>query len=66
MGTLKYSYKCDECNKEYASYFNTRLECPHCGSLKITHFDISYLNIDKFSEEGQRLTKIKKEGKNES
>jgi DNA-directed RNA polymerase subunit RPC12/RpoP len=61
MGVLKYKYTCKDCGKETASYFNTRPNCPHCGSGRIVCVDITNLGIDKFSDEGRKLTEIEKE-----
>jgi len=55
MGVLNYNYTCKDCGKSHASYFSDLSRCSYCGGKKLKKENIRDRNVDKFSEEGQKM-----------
>lgn len=55
MANFKYLHTCSKCKYKHYSYFAKIRSCPNCGAKEMVVEDISYLHIDKFSEEGRKL-----------
>ena len=61
MGILKYHYTCSECKEEKYSYFPDVPYCVYCNSKNISSTYIGDKKIDKYSEEGMKLTEKQRE-----
>lgn len=55
MGVLAFNYKCADCGKEHASYFDGFKQCYFCESTNITCVDIKAKGIDRYSELGRKM-----------